>query len=117
MTANTFWDCWLRFLEHSQLDDSTVHKGASAHEEEAASECSDASDSSDLLANQSELDGKEGEGDSLFEESPSFFDELHARIAPSRSLKKQFFTEETLERYVHAAALLHTYMKLLSGAN
>jgi hypothetical protein len=100
VAANNFWDCWLRFLEHSHQDDATGYVHAAAYHD-ATALLSDDSDAEDAQGDQSHADAAKGEDDEhVLEEPAGFFDELHSRIAPSRSLKKHLFTPEVLERCV-----------------
>ncbi len=60
---------------------------------------SDDSDAGKAAADQSSTGAKEEEEEEPLEESAGFFDDLHSRIAPSRSLKRHLFLPDVLERY------------------
>jgi hypothetical protein len=85
----------MRFLEHSQQEGSQFVLDGSAGDQAAAALTKGSSDSEENQ-NGSNSGDKASDDKAIHEEPASFFDELHARIAPSRSLKRRFFHEDTL---------------------
>jgi hypothetical protein len=83
----------MKFLEHSQKEDPLSTSEGQVHDKDAADTAL-----ADADVEEHNMNAPPGDDNAIIEEPPSFFDELHARLAPSRSLKKHFLEDEVMER-------------------
>jgi hypothetical protein len=89
----------MKFLEHSQKEEQPLLHSQGLLHDRGATEIANSSALVDASAEgDNSMNVKSDSKNEGIEDPPSFFDELHARLAPSRSLKRHFLEEEVIDR-------------------
>jgi hypothetical protein len=83
----------MKFLENSQKEDTSL-----LLQDKDALDVANTSDLADASGEEQNMHAKADDQNAAMEDPPTFFDELHARLAPSRSLKRHFLEDEVIER-------------------